>query len=113
MTAARLRPFGGVYSATAQDVVNDSGQGTDRAQNAALAGVLARLAASERQRRHRERVRDGKIVLSIEVDGLVIEALLSTGAISEAESLSRHAIEAALGEMVDEWTQRALKSVTP
>lgn len=64
--------------------------------------------AAERQRRHRQRLKAGRIPLAIEVDERVIEALLITGAISEAESLRRSAIEAALSEMVDDWTRRAL-----
>lgn len=64
--------------------------------------------AAERQRRHRARIRSGRIQLVVEADQRLIEALLATGAVTEAESLSRQAIEAALGDMIDEWTRRAL-----
>jgi hypothetical protein len=98
----------------AQDPASDIVPAPDRApggQTGGIAGVSSFVThAAERQRRHRERIRAGRIPLAIEADGRVIEALLVTGAISEAESFSRHAVEAALGEMVDEWTQRALAS---
>ena len=76
------------------------------------AGLDRVVQARQRQRRHRERLRSGRIPLALDVDARVIEALLVTGAITEPESLSRHAVETALGEMVDEWSRRAL-SVTP
>ena len=81
--------------------------------DAALAPLLGRVAAAERQRRHRQRLRAGRIQLTLEVDEKLVEALLAVGIVGEKESLDRRHLEAVISEMIDDWSVRALKSVTP
>jgi hypothetical protein len=64
----------------------------------------------ERQRRARQRERDGLAVFTIvgHHDRLVT-ALLATGHLTESAALRREAVNQALGQVLDEWSTRWAK----
>jgi hypothetical protein len=63
----------------------------------------AHILARERQRRYRENRRRGLIVVWIKVDEYrVLRALIAAG-MSPAETCNRHAVEAALGDLIRRW----------
>jgi hypothetical protein len=77
----------------AQDVAPD----TDRA----LAALSARMAARSRQRRYRQRQREGLVTLSVTVDEASITALLtSAGYLSPIRADDQGAIASALEHML-------------
>ena len=66
-----------------------------------------RQAASARQARRRRRSKAGRIVVAIELDELVVlEALLASGRLTEAQALRRSSVEAELGRLIADWACR-------
>jgi hypothetical protein len=62
--------------------------------------------AANRKRRYRRRQRLGRAVLAIEISSApLIEVLIESGHLTEAESLDRRKVEAATGKVVDAWTR--------
>jgi hypothetical protein len=67
---------------------------------------------AKKQRAHRARLarsrrKHGQIVASIVIEeNPVIEALLQSGRLTEAEALRRSLVEAALGKLIAEWACR-------
>jgi hypothetical protein len=69
--------------------------------------MLARTPAALKKRRYRRRLRDGLIVLPIEACEVeIVEALIISGRLTEAESISRDAITRAAEGVLREWCQR-------
>jgi hypothetical protein len=63
--------------------------------------------AAARQQRYRARVRDGRVVLTVEVDEVALsEALVATGFISPEYADDRQALETALEYVVHLWVTR-------
>lgn len=62
--------------------------------------------AAERQRRHRERVRGGRVVLAVEVDANAIEAMLMLGWVDEPGSRSRETLAGAISEALADWAEK-------
>jgi hypothetical protein len=66
-------------------------------------GGLPLRPEARRQRVHRARAHNGRIVLRVEVDHLrLITAISKHGALSEAETLSRSRVEQVAAQMIDE-----------
>lgn len=66
-----------------------------------------------RQRAYRERQRHGEAVLPLRVDYFrLIEALLVSGRLSEADALDRSRVKIAAGEVLDDWAMRWLQKIT-
>ena len=66
-----------------------------------------RKSASARQRRYRRRAKAGNAIFPIEADECaVIEAMLKSGRMTEAQALKRKLVNAALGELIAEWAGR-------
>ena len=75
---------------------------------------MASSPAAVRLRRHRERVRLGKIMLLIEADEIgLIEQLMAAGFLSPAHMDDRAAVTAALQRVVDLWAQGDTRYDTP
>jgi hypothetical protein len=69
--------------------------------------VLARTPAALKKRRYRHRLRDGLIVLSIEVcECELAEALITSERLSERQSASRDELKHAVENVVREWCER-------
>lgn len=63
-------------------------------------------AASQRQRRHRDRQRAGKVVLTVEVSEVsLVEQLVLSGFLQPAEIDDRETVRAALERVVRLWAQ--------
>ena len=79
-----------------------------------LQGVAARMEARtescRRQKRYRQRQRDGQAVLQVPCDFCaLVEALLKSGRLSEAEALDRRRIDAAAAEVLADFAGRWAK----
>jgi hypothetical protein len=71
--------------------------------------MLARTPAAMKKRRYRRRLRDGLVVLHLEmVEADLVEALCLAGRLSEAEAVRRSALEHAAAEVLAEWAARWL-----
>ena len=61
------------------------------------------MSASDRQRLHRARQRDGVIVLPVQIDEVaLVEALRHSGAISPADADDREKLAEAAGRIIEE-----------
>jgi hypothetical protein len=69
------------------------------------AGTPAQSAsANGRKRRYRQRQRNGKIVLTVEANGFrLIQILIEARYVTEAQSVDRRAIEAAVSRVLADW----------
>jgi hypothetical protein len=64
------------------------------------------IRSRERSRRARQRKKNGKAVLSVEVDqDPLLLALIESGRMSEAETANLRRVEAVIGKMLGEWAQ--------
>jgi len=69
--------------------------------------MLARTPAALKKRRYRRRLRDGVIVLKVEVvEGELAEALIDSERLTETESTQREALARAAAEVLTEWVAR-------
>lgn len=69
-----------------------------------------RQAEAVRQRRARQRRREGKVVLRVAVSECdVIEALLRSKRLSEEQALRRSQVETAIGAVIGDWSRRWLR----
>ena len=69
-----------------------------------LAPPEKRRATRARQRRHRERQRNGRRIFKLEADyALVVGGLIDAGKISESDALDHRKVEAVLSEMLTTW----------
>jgi hypothetical protein len=73
-----------------------------------LAPYLARsdpaMAARQRKRRYRQRMRSGEVILRITTHGEALaDALIETCRLTPTETLDRHAVEAAAAAILGEW----------
>jgi hypothetical protein len=66
--------------------------------------------AAERQRRHRSRQQGGRIVLSVEIDHTLVEAMLLSGMVSDQESRCRADLAHAIEEALQDWAGRAIEA---
>jgi hypothetical protein len=64
-----------------------------------VAGTTSEHPPSERQRRHRERLRRGRICVAIEVDQHLIDALIGVGRLGEGDETDREMIRRALEDL--------------
>jgi hypothetical protein len=72
--------------------------------------MLARTAAAIKKRRYRRRLRDGLVVLRLEVrECELAEALLAAGRLDAAAALRRRELERASEGMLVEWCARWLQ----
>jgi hypothetical protein len=63
--------------------------------------------AADRQRAYKRRQRDGEAVLRVVVDEYaLIDALIESGRLSEADGLDRSKVEAAAEEVLRDWVAR-------
>lgn len=62
-------------------------------------------AAAERQRRWRERAREGRLVVQIEVSPEVVDALVDAGRLGQWDERDRTAVGDAIAKLTDEWAQ--------
>jgi hypothetical protein len=75
-----------------------------RVESAHAVHMLARTPAALKKRRYRRRLRDGKIVLKLEVDECELaEALIAAERLTEAESTQRDALTRATESMLRDW----------
>jgi hypothetical protein len=72
--------------------------------------VISRaLTPAERQRRRRERVREGRLRIVVEIDGALIEdALQRAGILSPADADDPQKVDAALCEAVRAWAKTTI-----
>jgi hypothetical protein len=76
-------------------------------ESAHTAAMLARSPAAAKKRAYRRRLRDGKIVLKLEVDECELAAaLIASERLSEAESTQRDALARATEAVMREWCER-------
>jgi len=69
--------------------------------------MLAKTPAAEKKRRYRKRLRDGKIVLHVEVDECELaQAMIASERLTEAESTQRDALNRAAEGVLREWCER-------
>jgi hypothetical protein len=66
------------------------------------------MTAAARQRAYRARVRKGEALLRVRVGHPVIEALIVSTRLSEAEALDRRKVASAVADVVEEWAQHWL-----
>lgn len=73
------------------------------------------LTAAERQARRRERVRDGKRRIVLELDEAMVEdVLLRAGILARVDADDPHEVDAAFCEAVEAWASEQIESrVTP
>ena len=65
-----------------------------------------------RQRRSRQRRKQGRALLKVEVDEFeLVAALLKAGRLCETDGLQRPKVEQALARLVEDWTTRWLSRV--
>lgn len=63
-----------------------------------------------RQRRARQRRRDGRMVFSIEIEAeAVIWALMASNRLTETEAQDRHLVETAISGLLSEWAAAWLR----
>ena len=63
--------------------------------------------AARRKQRYRSRLRNGKIVLTIEACGYeLIQTLIEARYVTEVQSVDRRAIEAAASRVLADWVKR-------
>lgn len=69
-----------------------------------MSSQAARLAAARRQRAYRRRQATGEVVLEVTVgEHDVAAALVASGWLSPLVALDRHAVEHAIGAMLNDW----------
>jgi hypothetical protein len=69
----------------------------------------SRSRAATRQAEHRRRQRNGKVVLSVEVDEHPLaEALIRSGRLSAGETQSRNLLSRSVADVLSEWAERWL-----
>jgi hypothetical protein len=69
--------------------------------------MLARTPAALKKRRYRRRLRDGKIVLRLEVNECELaHALIASERLTERQTASRSELESATGDVLREWCAR-------
>jgi hypothetical protein len=72
-----------------------------------LRAMLARTPAAQKKRRYRKRLRDGVIVLPLEVrEHELVEALLVAGWLTEIQTTRREELTRAGENIVAEWCRR-------
>ena len=69
-----------------------------------------RAADCQRQRRARARRRHGGAVLKVDVQNFyrLVEAMIISGRLSDAEGLRREVVEREAGQLLDNWARRCL-----
>ena len=73
--------------------------------------MLARTPAALKKRRYRRRLRDGVVVLSIEIrEAAFAEALIASTRLSEHEALRRDLLIRAANDILTEFTERWCRS---
>jgi hypothetical protein len=73
--------------------------------------MLARSPAALKKRRYRRRLRDGRIVLNLEVSECELaEAMLASERLTEAEALHRDKLTRAAEKVLREWCERWRKA---
>jgi hypothetical protein len=75
-----------------------------------MTDMLARTPAALKKRRYRRRLRDGLVVLRVEVaECELAEAMIAAGRLSPGAAVDRSELEAAAAAVLTEWAARWLR----
>jgi hypothetical protein len=78
----------------------------DRAQPVARPGARSRARRAARDRRHRQRMRDGRTVVGVEIDARVLELLVRLRWLAERDAADRGAVGQAIAAMLQDAARR-------